>query len=71
MQTIFAATACLPQGWTQNVRLTIDSGHLTAIDPGVEAQAGEHMRGGRVVDTRGGLRDGARDRAHWLNGVSE
>ncbi|KUP93244.1 formimidoylglutamate deiminase [Tritonibacter horizontis] len=41
MQTIFAATACLPQGWTQNVRLTIDSGYLTAIDPGVEAQAGD------------------------------
>ena len=32
MQTIFAATACLPEGWVQDVRLTVEGGSITRIE---------------------------------------
>jgi len=41
MQTIFAATACLPEGWARDVRLTIDGGRLQRIDVGAAPQPGD------------------------------
>jgi len=34
MTVLFARKALLPGGWTDNVRLTIDAGRITAIQPG-------------------------------------
>ncbi|OIQ28226.1 MAG: formimidoylglutamate deiminase [Alphaproteobacteria bacterium MedPE-SWcel] len=41
MQTVFAATACLPSGWASDVRLTLDGGSITRIATGAAAQAGD------------------------------
>lgn len=34
MITLFARKALLPGGWTDNVRLTLDAGRITAVQPG-------------------------------------
>uniref|UniRef100_UPI0031011318 formimidoylglutamate deiminase n=1 Tax=Neorhizobium sp. EC2-8 TaxID=3129230 RepID=UPI0031011318 len=39
MVTLHAELALLPEGWRQNVRLTIESGRLALVEPGVEAVA--------------------------------
>lgn len=41
MQTIHAQRARLPQGWEENLRLTISDGRIAAIETGVAAQAGD------------------------------
>ncbi|TNJ42238.1 formimidoylglutamate deiminase [Phaeobacter sp. B1627] len=41
MQTLFAATACLPSGWANDVRVTLDGGAITGIVTDVPAQAGD------------------------------
>ena len=35
MTTLLARKALLPDGWTDNVRLTLDGGHISAVEPGV------------------------------------
>jgi formiminoglutamate deiminase len=41
MQTIFAATACLPEGWAKDVRLTIQDGQISRIETGSAAVSGD------------------------------
>lgn len=41
MTTIFAAQALLPQGWCENVRLTVEDGVISAIEPDAAAQSGD------------------------------
>ncbi|WP_065330188.1 formimidoylglutamate deiminase [Tritonibacter mobilis] len=41
MQTIFAATACLPEGWVQDVRLTVEGGSITGIESAAIAAPGD------------------------------
>ncbi len=41
MQVIFAATACLPEGWAQNVRVTLAEGAISQIEVGAAAQPGD------------------------------
>lgn len=43
MQVIFAATACLPEGWAQNVRVTLAEGAITQIEAGAAAQPGDTL----------------------------
>ena len=35
MSTIYAASALLPEGWASDVRITIETGAIAAVDPGV------------------------------------
>src|SRR5215470_6166812 len=37
--------ALLPDGWARDVRLTIENGTISAIEPGAGGNAGEHVRG--------------------------
>ncbi|MBY6140056.1 formimidoylglutamate deiminase [Leisingera daeponensis] len=41
MQTIFAQRARLPQGWAENLRLTMEAGRITSIETGAEPQPGD------------------------------
>jgi formiminoglutamate deiminase len=41
MQVIHAETALLPEGWRSDVRLTIESGAILAVEAGVAAEAGD------------------------------
>ncbi len=38
---IFATRALLPQGWAENVRITMAEGHISAITVGAKAEAGD------------------------------
>ena len=38
---IFASRALLPEGWAENVRITVAHGHISAISIGAAAQAGD------------------------------
>ncbi|MGR3761392.1 formimidoylglutamate deiminase [Roseobacteraceae bacterium NS-SX3] len=42
MQTIFARHARTPEGWAENLRLTVDKGWITAIEDGAAPQAGDY-----------------------------
>ena len=41
MKTVFARQALLPNGWADNVRMTVDSGILSAIESGALAAPGD------------------------------
>ncbi|OBY25817.1 formimidoylglutamate deiminase [Leisingera sp. JC1] len=41
MQTIFAQRARLPQGWAENLRLTVDNGRIASVETGAQLQAGD------------------------------
>lgn len=41
MAAIFAEQALLPDGWRENVRLTLAEGRITAVQPGAAAAAGD------------------------------
>ncbi|ARP66243.1 formimidoylglutamate deiminase [Mesorhizobium sp. WSM1497] len=41
MAVIFAEQALLPDGWRENVRLTLAEGRITAVQPGAAAAAGD------------------------------
>ncbi|BCG95184.1 formimidoylglutamate deiminase [Mesorhizobium sp. 131-2-1] len=41
MTAIFAEQALLPDGWNDNVRVTLAGGHVTAVEPGALPQAGD------------------------------
>src|SRR5262249_27968807 len=46
MSVLFARSALLPTGWTENVRLTIDAaGNITAVEPGTAASDAERLAG--------------------------
>ena len=38
MDVIWAEQALLPDGWAQNVRITVDQGRIAAVEPGTQAQ---------------------------------
>lgn len=42
MQTIHAARARLPEGWGQNVRLTVKEGRIATLETGTAPQSGDH-----------------------------
>ena len=41
MQTIFAQRARLPQGWAENLRLTVDNGRIASVETGAGPQPGD------------------------------
>jgi formimidoylglutamate deiminase len=43
MTTLFARKALLPGGWTDNVRLTLDGGHISAVESGMEPGGDEAL----------------------------
>ena len=43
MIALFARKALLPGGWTDNVRLTLDGGHISAVEYGVESDGDEAL----------------------------
>jgi formimidoylglutamate deiminase len=45
MTILFARKALLPGGWTDNVRLTLDDGHISVIESGVMAGDGDDTAG--------------------------
>lgn len=45
MTTLFARKALLPKGWTDNVRLTLDAGRITAVQPGEAPADGDEELG--------------------------
>jgi formimidoylglutamate deiminase len=45
MTILFARKALLPGGWTDNVRLTLDDGHISDIESGVMAGDGDDTAG--------------------------
>ena len=47
--TLFAPTALLPDGWTRDVRLTIDGARIAAIEPGAAPGPGDHVLAGRAL----------------------
>jgi formiminoglutamate deiminase len=42
VQTLFARTALLPQGWTNNLRLGLRAGRIVSIETGAAAHANDH-----------------------------
>lgn len=41
MQTIFAQHARLPEGWVENLRLTVENGRISSLETGADPQAGD------------------------------
>src|SRR5436305_14224947 len=45
VKTYYARDALLPSGWARDVRITIDDGALTAVEPGGAAKGAERLPG--------------------------
>jgi len=45
MTVLFARKALLPGGWTDDVRLTVDAGHIMGIEPGESPSDGDEQLG--------------------------
>ncbi|MBT9371781.1 formimidoylglutamate deiminase [Rhizobium sp. CSW-27] len=68
MQAIHAKSALLPEGWRNDVRLTIEDGRIAAIEAGIPAEAGDE-RHGVLVPTMPNLHSHAFQRA--MAGLAE
>ncbi|HET7365073.1 MAG TPA: formimidoylglutamate deiminase [Burkholderiales bacterium] len=45
MKTYFAREALLPSGWARDVRITVEDGTITAVEPGAAAKGAERLAG--------------------------
>ena len=68
MTTLHAGTALTPQGWQKNVRLTLEAGRITRLEPGVSPEAGDE-RHALIVPAMGNLHSHAFQRA--MAGLAE
>ena len=49
MTTLFARHALLPEGWANNVRLTLEVGKIKAVETDVDVQAGDMELGNQLL----------------------
>ena len=47
--TLFAPTALLPDGWTRDVRLTLDGARIAAVEPGAAPGPGDRVLTGQAL----------------------
>lgn len=49
MPALFAPLVLLPQGWTRDVRLTLEGMRITGVEPGAEVAVGDRVLTGRAL----------------------